>query len=149
NKYQPLYNDKPSVICVWDADTGSTRILQAGRTPTPTLDGKAILAGWGRSLYLFDARSGAVITPKLQIKGRRWLNAELLGSLSGGRVLYEGLPTTKPDLAASAPSASGEEEWTIKVADLAKGTFCTVATGIASRAVAYSPVRIDLDEQPK
>jgi hypothetical protein len=136
-----------SVVRVRDVKAGTTKFLQAGNDPVPSADGASIYVMWGREILRIDSTTGAVLARRIQLPGRYRSEENIIADLGGGLVLYEALPTagSKSELIPGSKSM----KWTLKVADLERGTFCTVVPDVHHNDITYAARTFAVPPSPK
>ena len=135
------------VTCIWDADTGLSRVLQAGGHTVPAPDGLSLLVVWHGHTNRIDATTGELLARNIPVLGKYSYEENVFAQLSRNRVIYGALVTTGGPLEPISNSTSFK--WTVKVEDLSTGEFSTVLTGVHHRHVAYSQVHFDLAPKTK
>jgi len=136
----PSWNGDPgsvAVVCVFDIETGKERILCRGERPLPVTGQKALLARDETGYFTVDAETGERIRPGRPLPGA-W-GSHVVGALDADRVLYLARPTegTKVRTYYEPSRYAYCARPTIKVADLTRGTFATVAQNILPPITSY------------
>jgi hypothetical protein len=138
----PSWNGEPGevpLVFVFDVETGKERILCRGGRPLPVAGQQVVLARDETGYFTIDSETGERIRPGRPLPGALDRGSFVAAALDADRVLYVGRPTEGTKVRTYfEPGIYGyRARPTIKVADLTRGTFATVAQNVLPPITSY------------